>query len=78
MSIKLKVKTNPSPCKHTVITAIEDEVDSIMVFHDSDFESDDFVPDADSKHIYKAIKKQLKKSGKKLSKSKLDIEELVI
>ncbi|KKM23841.1 hypothetical protein LCGC14_1611050 [marine sediment metagenome] len=72
MSIEIKVRTNPPPCKHTVVTAIEDGKEKQIVFHDSDFESDGFVPDEDSREIYKVIKINLK--GKKLSESKADFD----
>lgn len=71
MSIKLKIRTNPPPCKHTVVTVTEDGKVHIVVFHDSDFEGD-FVPDEDNREIYKIIKAELK--GKKLSKSKADFD----
>lgn len=78
MSIKLKVRTNPLPCEHTVITFTEDGVDRVTVFHNSDFENDNFVPDEDSREIFKIIKKQLKKLGKKLSESKKDFDKKIV
>ncbi len=74
VGITLKVRTNPAPCKHTVVTAIEDGVEKVMVFHDSDFDNDDFVPDENSREVFKIIKERLKVSGKKLSKSKADFD----
>ncbi len=68
MAIKIKIKNNPPPCKHTVVTMIEDGKEKQIVFHDSDFENDEFVSDEDSKEIYKVIKAKL--NGKKLSESK--------
>ncbi len=74
MSITLKIRTNPAPCKHTVVTVTEDDKTREMVFHDSDFENGEFVPDEDSREIYKVIKERLKVSGKKLSESKADFD----
>lgn len=74
MSITLKIRINPPPCKHTVITVTEDDTERTVVFHDSDFEDEEFVLDVDDKRLYKAIAKELKKIGKKLSKSKTEIE----
>ena len=78
MSIKIKVKTNPSPCKHSVVTITEDGVDTISVFHDTDFDNDDFILGIDGKYLYKVIRKQLEMSGKKLSESTDDIEGLIL
>ena len=72
MSAKIKIKTNPSPCKHTVVTVTEDGIDREIVFHDSDFEDDGFVPDADWKELHKVFKKRVQVTGKKFSKSKSD------
>ncbi len=74
VGITLKMRTNPAPCKHTVVTAIEDGVEKVMVFHDSDFENDEFVPEPDNIEIYKIIKERLKVTGKVLSKSKADFD----
>lgn len=78
MGIKIKVKINPAPCKHSVITVTEDDKERTVVFHDSDFDDAEYVPDAENKRLYKTIKRELKRTGKKLSESKSDIEELVI
>ncbi len=74
MSIKLKIRTNPAPCKHTVDTVTEDGETREMVFHDSDFDNEDFVPGDNDREIFNVIKAKLKMSGKKLSKSKADFD----
>ncbi len=74
MSITLKIRTNPAPCKHTVVTVTEGDEVREMVFHDTDFDNTDFVPDENSRDIYKIIKENLKVTGKKLSEAKADFD----
>lgn len=74
MSVKLKIRTSPppSPCKHVVVTATEDGVDRVQVFHDSDFEDDDYQPDVDWKEMFKVFEKRLILTGNLFSESQSD------
>lgn len=78
MNLSIKIRTNPPPCRHTVVTVVEDGVERFTVFHDSDFDNDEFVPDDDWKEIYKIIGEKLKIIDKKLSKSKSDFDGKVL
>ncbi len=71
MTIELTVRTNPAPCKHTVVTVTEDGVSQDMVFHDSEFDAEQ--EPVDRNEVKKALKEKLTATGKRLSQSKPDL-----
>lgn len=78
MNLSIKIRTNSPPCKHTVVTVVEDGEVRETVFHDSDFDNDEFVPEDGWKEIYKVIEERLRATGKKLSDSKKDFDGKVL